>query len=330
MGEFRRIKYRLAIDQQALFNAGIMGIDYIDIAIYEFIAGMMRVRNTNKKMIGNNVFVRVDTDTIIEQMPYLSRKGRLSKDAVCDRISNLVSVGMLERHPDNRTTGSAFYSVGEICDSLEQGEVDDMSNTQDTTLGEFTQAPTVNSPMPLRRIHPSPLGEFTQENYIELTDKTNLGEKVEEAPLPKQKTTLDYPECIGFGASIKYDEYPRQEHGSPFPHPEVIEGKIDRSKWFDLWWQLYDLNQDRMKCEMEFVQQGFTTIEQFKSLYHHTYLFVAITPKEFRRSPWRYLQAKQYLNEIVDRRPKPKDLNHGARPSTWGFSTDTNSDTPIQ
>jgi hypothetical protein len=310
----RRIRYRFSVDQAALWNAGVRGIDFSDIAIYEFVCGMMANQKSDKKVLGNRVFVRVCTTTIIEQLPYLSRKHSLSKDAIFDRITNLVEVGLLDRHPDNQRTCSTFYATTELGDMATETVVVDDSK-HDESIGENSHRPWEKTPIDLGRKLPSTLGENSHRpTNIDITIQNEpLGketcaqeEKITTPKPPKQKSTMDIPECEGHGVKIELHEYPQQAKGIPFIHPDLIQ-RIDSMTRLELWWKLYGLDVGKMKCEIELLNESLLTDDNFAKLYKHTFLYVAVTAKGYRCEPLRYLKGRKWLDEIIDRREKSKE-----------------------
>jgi len=325
MATQRRIRYRFSIDQAALYSAGVRGVDYIDIAIYEFICGMMKARRSNKMLEGNRVFVQVYSSAILEQMPYLSRSGRYSKESVCDRITALVNCGLLERHPANQKMGKTFYSPSELADSMtemtvleDDHEADDLGGISPTPWWNSTD-PSVESHRPLGGISPTvtnknitiqntteqkqPLERETHAQEVEqkpILEQTN--HKAEEVAKP-QITTLDIPFCEGHKMKIAVHEYPKQPKGAPFIHPDLV-GRIPMDKRIELWWALYGIKQAEMKVEFEMIQAGIADDATYAEIYRHTFLYVAVTDTRFRSKPLSYWKNKEWKDDIIDRREK--------------------------
>lgn len=105
------MKYSININQKAIIDLGLQDkVDFIDLAIYDFITEFMLCNECRKLNIDNVQYFWIKSDVIIENMPLL---GITTARGVSKRIDKLVGCGLLERCNDNQSLHQSFFRVGE-------------------------------------------------------------------------------------------------------------------------------------------------------------------------------------------------------------------------
>lgn len=104
------MKYSININQKAIIDLGLQDkVDFIDLAIYDFITEFMLCNECRKLNIDNVQYFWIKSDVIIENMPLL---GITTARGISKRIDKLVNCGLLERCEDNQTLHQSFFKVG--------------------------------------------------------------------------------------------------------------------------------------------------------------------------------------------------------------------------
>ena len=104
------MKYSININQKAVIDLGLQDkVDFIDLAIYDFITEFMLSDECRKLNIDNIQYFWVKSEAVIENLPLL---GITTARGISKRIDKLVNCGLLERCEDNQTLHQSFFKVG--------------------------------------------------------------------------------------------------------------------------------------------------------------------------------------------------------------------------
>jgi hypothetical protein len=106
------MKFTVNINQKAVVDLGLQGkLDFIDLAIYDFVIDFMLCDDCHKINIGNEQYYWIKADLIIENLPLL---GIATARGVNKRIEKLIGCNLLERCPDNKNLRQSFFKVGKL------------------------------------------------------------------------------------------------------------------------------------------------------------------------------------------------------------------------
>ena len=106
------MKFTVSINQKAIVDLGLQDkLDFIDLAIYDFITEFMLCDDCQKMIIGNEQYFWIKADLIIENMPLL---GITTTRGINKRIERLIEYDLLERCPDNKNLRQSFFKVGKL------------------------------------------------------------------------------------------------------------------------------------------------------------------------------------------------------------------------
>ena len=106
------MKFTVNINQKAIVDLGLQDkLDFIDLAIYDFITEFMLCDDCQKMIIGNEQYFWIKADLIIENMPLL---GITTTRGINKRIERLIEYNLLERCPDNKNLRQSFFKVGKL------------------------------------------------------------------------------------------------------------------------------------------------------------------------------------------------------------------------
>ena len=106
------MKYIVNINQKAIVDLGLQDkLDFIDLAIYDFITEFMLCDDCQKMIIGNEQYFWIKSDLILENMPLL---GITTARGINKRIEKLIEYDLLERCPDNKNLRQSFFKVGKL------------------------------------------------------------------------------------------------------------------------------------------------------------------------------------------------------------------------
>ena len=106
------MKYTININQKAIVDLGLQDkLDFIDLAIYDFITEFMLCEDCQKMIVGNEQYFWIKADLIIENLPLL---GISTTRGVNKRIEKLIECDLLERCPDNKNLRQSFFKVGKL------------------------------------------------------------------------------------------------------------------------------------------------------------------------------------------------------------------------
>ena len=106
------MKFTVNINQKAIVDLGLQDkLDFIDLAIYDFITEFMLCDDCHKINIGNEQYYWIKADLIIENLPLL---GITTARGVNKRIEKLIECNLLERCPDNKNLRQSFFKVGKL------------------------------------------------------------------------------------------------------------------------------------------------------------------------------------------------------------------------
>lgn len=104
------MKYVININQKAIVDLGLQDkLDFIDLAIYDFITEFMLCDECRKLNIDNVQYFWIKSDLIIENMPLL---GITTARGISKRIDKLIDCDLLERCNDNQNLHQSFFKVG--------------------------------------------------------------------------------------------------------------------------------------------------------------------------------------------------------------------------
>lgn len=104
------MKYTITINQKAIVELGLQDkLDFIDLAIFDFITDFMLCEDCKKMNVGNEQYFWIKADLIIENLPLL---GITTTRGINKRIDKLVDCELLERCPDNQVLHQSFYKAG--------------------------------------------------------------------------------------------------------------------------------------------------------------------------------------------------------------------------
>lgn len=104
------MKYSININQKAIIDLGLQNkVDFIDLAIYDFITEFMLCDECRKLNIDNVQYFWIKSDLIIENLPLL---GITTTRGISKRIDKLIDCGLLERCNDNQNLHQSFFKVG--------------------------------------------------------------------------------------------------------------------------------------------------------------------------------------------------------------------------
>lgn len=104
------MKYSININQKAIIDLGLQDkVDFIDLAIYDFITEFMLCDECRKLNIDNVQYFWIKSDLIIENLPLL---GITTTRGISKRIDKLIDCGLLERCNDNQNLHQSFFKVG--------------------------------------------------------------------------------------------------------------------------------------------------------------------------------------------------------------------------
>lgn len=106
------MKFTVNINQKAVVDLGLQGkLDFIDLAIYDFVIEFMLCDDCHRINIGNEQYYWIKADLIIENLPLL---GITTARGVNKRIEKLIECNLLERCPDNKNLRQSFFKVGKL------------------------------------------------------------------------------------------------------------------------------------------------------------------------------------------------------------------------
>lgn len=106
------MKFTVSINQKAIVDLGLQDkLDFIDLAIYDFITEFMLCEDCQKMIVGNEQYFWIKADLIIENMPLL---GITTTRGINKRIERLIEYDLLERCPDNKNLRQSFFKVGKL------------------------------------------------------------------------------------------------------------------------------------------------------------------------------------------------------------------------
>lgn len=106
------MKFTININQKAIVDLGLQDkLDFIDLAIYDFITEFMLCEDCQKMIVGNEQYFWIKADLVIENMPLL---GITTTRGVNKRIEKLIECNLLERCPENKNLRQSFFKVGKL------------------------------------------------------------------------------------------------------------------------------------------------------------------------------------------------------------------------
>ena len=106
------MKFTVSINQKAIVDLGLQDkLDFIDLAIYDFITEFMLCDDCQKMIVGNEQYFWIKADLVIENMPLL---GITTTRGINKRIERLIEYDLLERCPDNKNLRQSFFKVGKL------------------------------------------------------------------------------------------------------------------------------------------------------------------------------------------------------------------------
>lgn len=104
------MKYRISINQKAVFDMGLQDkVDFIDLAIYDFITSFMLCEDCVKTNINGIQYFWIKPSLIIDEMPLL---GINTTRGINNRINKLADCGLLERCPINQSLHQPYFKIG--------------------------------------------------------------------------------------------------------------------------------------------------------------------------------------------------------------------------
>src|SRR5690606_216732 len=100
------MKYNIHINQKTIVENKI-DIDLKDAVILEFLKSMPLSDKIKKIILDNRVYFWVNYTYLIKENPLLGIK---AADSLYRRMTKLVSLGLLDVHPDNQKLNRGYYS----------------------------------------------------------------------------------------------------------------------------------------------------------------------------------------------------------------------------
>lgn len=310
------MKYNLSINQKAVVDAGIKGVDAIDMLLFDVLSDAISHGGLDTECMDGRLWTWVAYSLMQEELPLLD----LSTQTFYRRLIKLCDAGLIEKSDRNQDARKVFIAFGPKARLLtsdrsypyknEWGGPYKNEGGVPTNLEGYNNTINHSTNKSKEKEAHAQENEKSSQDDIE-NSKSELPPTIEqpqsknENRTAKKRTTLDIPFCEGHGVKIARQEYPQQAAGIPFMHPDLISVE-NKNHWFEMWWKLYGVEQGRGKVEMLFMQHDMADIANFKKMYLHTFLMAALTEKEFRPKPQTYFRERQWFDEIIDRRTKKK------------------------
>mgnify|MGYP000131394463 CR=1 FL=1 len=104
------MKHEVHINQKAIAELGIRGIDFNHMALYEFCKGIIDWKNSKAHEHSGVEYKWVSYKIIIQNMPMLD----CSEKTLYRMVDRLCAAGMLQRCPDNKKKGMVFLALGKV------------------------------------------------------------------------------------------------------------------------------------------------------------------------------------------------------------------------
>jgi len=301
------MKHYFNINAKAILDYGIKGLSFDHLALYEYCKDAINWNGSSPMIDGGKVWKWVSYNMILTNIPLFT----CSEKTIYRMLTKLCEVGLLERCEKNKTVGKVFIAIGEVGLHIERELSGQMTRTDlSLTSDKNVLRPRTNlSDLYYNRdiVESSIKGKETRAQEIKIEQVNSPIEQPKynvennNDSIAESRQNFDPKICKGHGIEIKSSDFPKMKNGKPFPHPDS-KPRPD----FDLWWQLYDVNQSRGQCEGNF------RAEKWSEIYKHTFLMVAVTEQAFRLKPVNYLRQNAYKDDILDRRRKE------APPATYG------------
>ena len=119
---FYAMKYNISINQFAAVKHGL-NLDFLDLAIFDFIRSFINSGNCQTTQIGNESYYWISYKKIKEDLPLLPLN---SGDAIYRRVKKLTEVGLLQLHPKSVQLGRSYFCKGLKFNLLEFSDPSDL------------------------------------------------------------------------------------------------------------------------------------------------------------------------------------------------------------
>jgi len=303
------MKFNLQINQKAVIEAGIKGVDAIDLLLFDVLCDAIIHGGLDTECINGKQWTWVAYSLMQSELPLLD----LSTQTFYRRLIKLCDAGLIQKSEANEDSRKVFICLGKKAKLLTSDRHNPYKNEGIDPYkfeGGGPYKPEGGIPTNLEGYNTTIDNETNKSHEREthaqelepkpILEQTN--HKAEEVAKP-QITTLDIPFCEGHKMKIAVHEYPKQPKGAPFIHPDLVS-RIPHDKRIELWWALYGIKQAEMKVEFEMIQAGIADDATYAEIYRHTFLYVAVTDTRFRSKPLSYWKNKEWKDDIIDRREK--------------------------
>ena len=304
------MKFNLNVNQKAVIEAGIKGIDIIDLVLFDVLCDAIMHGGLDTECIDGKQWTWVAYTLMQDELPLLD----LSTQTFYRRLNKLCDAGLIQKSPTNEDARKVFICLGKKAKLITSDRHNPYKNEGSGPFKNEGTTPYKNEGTPPTNLegYNTTINNTTNKSNFERETHAREEEKpialeqpqIKNESLDKPKfTTLDIPTCEGHKIKIGVHEYPQQKQGIPFIHPDLID-RIPIDKRIDLWWSLYGIRQSEIKVESEMIQAGLADNETFAKIYRHTFLYVAVTDERFRVPPVKYWKNRTWTDDIVDRRDK--------------------------
>ena len=103
-------KYTISINQRAVIEMGLLDrVDFIDLAIYDYIIDFILSDQCSKILDGNEQFYWIKASSIISGLPLI---GISTERGINKRIDKLVECDLLERYKNNQKLHTSYFKLG--------------------------------------------------------------------------------------------------------------------------------------------------------------------------------------------------------------------------
>jgi hypothetical protein len=134
-------KYFISINQYAAYNNFGEKLDYIDLALFDFMKAFMSSKKSVKLIWDGVEYTMLKKDMIISQMPLIGIK---TERGILNRIGKLVEVGLIEQYPNNKKESVSFYKLGANADKLEFSQDGNTDAQEETPKEQNTEEQAVS------------------------------------------------------------------------------------------------------------------------------------------------------------------------------------------
>lgn len=163
------MKYNIHINQKTIVDNKI-DIDLKDAVILEFLKSMPLSEKIKKIILDNRVYFWVNYKYLLKENPLLGIK---AVDSLYRRMAKLVSVGLLDVHPDNQKLNRGYYSFTKKFYELFESSDEKYEDYDFEPTDEKSEVPTDE------KSDDNSIYIFSNTNKLNYTIKNNKEEKKE-------------------------------------------------------------------------------------------------------------------------------------------------------